>query len=135
MSQKKGKENIDLFESWIASTSNQDFKNMAYRGGLNKRVMEKTLPFSRSVLTQNTPVRKRYEQLLEELREKGVLAKKTEQHKAEENQPKMYDAEKNARAWDKNRLQKLEQEVIELKAKLKRYEEIADVITEMGIKF
>ena len=63
------------------------------------------------------------------------MPKKTEQRKAEENQPKMYDAEKSARAWDKNRLQKLEQEVIGLKAKLKRYEEIADVITEMGIKF
>ncbi len=135
MSQKKGAENPGLFETWIKSKTNQDFKDMAYRGSLNRTDMEQTLPFAKSVLTQNKTVKARLEKLEDDLRRNGVLGPKTKERKAEEAETKMYDAEKNARVWDKNRLQKLEQEVIDLKAKLKRYEELSEVIAEMGIEF
>ncbi|BBI76123.2 hypothetical protein HAALTHF_52920n [Vreelandella aquamarina] len=50
-----------------------------------------------------------------------------------ENKPKKYDVEAGQRSNDKRRLQELEAQCLELKAKLKRYEELSEVLTEMGI--
>lgn len=136
MSQDRGEENIQKFEAWIASQTNADFKNISYRGSLKRSAIAQGTGFAKSVLQQNPAVKKRLEQLEDELRRKGILPPKTEQRLTEEkeNKPKHYDASQNARRWDRNRLQKLEQENLELKTKLRRYEELSEVIAEMGIR-
>lgn len=137
MSQKKAAENIDLFENWIARQTNADFKNITRRGQLNRQEIAYQTGFAKSVLQQNPSVKARLERLEDDLREKGILPQKTEQRvqQEKENKPKKYDGEASRRSYDKRRLQELEAQNLELKAKLKRYEELSEVLTEMGIKF
>jgi len=136
MSQKKAAENIDLFESWIARQTNTDFKNIVRRGQLNRQEIAYGVGFSKSVLRQNPAVKSRLARLEDELRQKGTLPPKTEQliQEEKENKLKKYDAEASRRSFDKRRLQELEAQNLELKAKLKRYEELSEVLTEMGIE-
>lgn len=136
MSQKKAAENIDLFESWIARQTNADFKNLVRRGQLNRQEVASQVGFAKSVLRQNPAVKARLERLEDDLRRIGILPEKTEQRvqQEKENKPKKYDVEASQRSYDKRRLQELEAQNLELKAKLKRYEELSEVLTEMGIE-
>ena len=135
MSQKKAAENIDLFEGWIARQTNADFKNLVRRGQLNRQEVAQQVGFAKSVLRQNPAVKARLERLEDDLRPIGILPEKKEQRFKEEkeNKPKKYDVEAGQRSNDKRRLQELEAQCLELKAKLKRYEELSEVLTEMGI--
>jgi phage-related minor tail protein len=137
MSQKKAAENIDLFEGWIGRQTNADFKNLVRRGQLNRQEVANAVGFSKSVLRQNPAVKARLAQLEDDLRPIGILPEKTEQRvqQEKENKPKKYDGEASRRSYDKRRLQELEAQNLELKVKLKRYEELSEVLTEMGIEF
>lgn len=136
MSQKKAAENIDLFEGWIAGQTNADFKNLVRRGQLNRQEVAQQVGFSKSVLQQNPAVKVRLEKLENDLRSIGILPEKKVQRVQEEKEDKLkqYDVEASQRSYDKRRLQELEAQCLELKVKLKRYEELSEVLTEMGIE-
>ena len=80
------------------------------------------------------------ENLEQNLRDRGVLPELTETAQAQRSEPKRYDPSVNQRAMESRRLSVLEQENIELKArvatleaKLKRYGELSEVLTEFGV--
>ena len=94
----------------------------------------------KSALRQNPAIKTALENLEQSLRDRGVLPELTETAKAQRSEPKRYDPSVNQRAMETRRLSVLEQENIELKArvatleaKLKRYGELSEVLTEFGV--
>ena len=73
------------------------------------------------------------EQLEIDLRQRGVLPELTEEAKTAATEPKLYDRTVAKRARESKRVAELEQQVLELRARLKRFEELSEVLTEMGI--
>jgi uncharacterized protein YlxW (UPF0749 family) len=78
--------------------------------------------------------------LEELLRERGVLPQLTEKAKVQASQPKEYDNKAARRILDTKRTSQLEQENIELKARVKeleaqleRFGELSEVLSEMGM--
>lgn len=93
----------------------------------------------KSALSQNPELRKHLKSLEDSLREKGVLPPLTDKAKASDDKPKEYDTTAHRRQLDSRRVSTLEQENIELKAKvnelqrrLERYGELSDTLAEMG---
>ncbi|MCE0761206.1 hypothetical protein LWH94_18720 [Marinobacter sp. G11] len=126
-------ESVAAFIAWEQSMTNSGFKQMVYRGNLSRTEVAKGCGFAKSVLTQNPEVRKKLAALEKRLRETGVLPKETQVKIAVDSKPKKYDGKKNLRNQQQNRLRRLEQENLELKAKLRRFEELSEVVSEMGI--
>jgi hypothetical protein len=126
-------ESVELFVTWEKSMTNAGYKQIVYRGNLNRGDVAKGCGFAKSVLVQNPEVRNRLEKLEYYLRTTGILPKETEAKIESDSKPKEYDGQKNTRNQEQNRLRKLEQENLELKAKLRRLEELSEVISEMGI--
>lgn len=123
------------FMNWKESQTNDDFKQIVWRGQLKRKEIAKACGFAKSVLQSNKDIERELEILEDKLRKSGVLPRKTEARIAEErkNRPKPYESGKNERAMQRSRLQELEQENMELKAKLRRYEELSEVIMEIGV--
>lgn len=126
-------ESVAMFIAWEKSMTNSGFKQIVYRGNLSRTEIAKGCGFAKSVLTQNPEVRKRLAALEKRLRETGVLPEETEAKIEEDSKPKKYDGKANQRNQQQNRLRKLEQENLELKAKLRRFEELSEVVAEMGL--
>lgn len=126
-------ESVASFVAWEKSMTNSGFKQIVYRGNLSRTDVAKGCGFAKSVLTQNPEVRKMLEGLENRLRETGVLPKATEAKVEADSKPKKYDGQKNKLNQEQNRLRKLEQENLELKAKLRRFEELSEVLSEMGM--
>ncbi|MBE3897170.1 hypothetical protein HJ156_21010 [Vibrio parahaemolyticus] len=56
--QEIAKENIEKFESWRASLTDDDYREMEYRGNLKRSAIAKGCGFAKSVLQQNPAVKK-----------------------------------------------------------------------------
>jgi len=132
--QQKSEANFHAFEQWIAVQTDESFTQITHRGKLKREDIFKACGFSKSVLTQNPRIRERLEGLEDDLREKGVLPKLPETKALKTSKTPKYDSSTNSKIMESKRLAQLEQEVLELKAKLARYEELAEVIDEIGLK-
>jgi hypothetical protein len=137
--QQKGQQNLEAFQAWVATQSDDDFKQIVYRGQLSREEVSKAVGCGKSALNQNPSLRKELEQLEVNLRGKGVLPPLTDSAKNETPKPKQYDNSANSRLLDSKRLSALEAENIELKAKLKelegklgRFGELSETLYEMG---
>lgn len=137
--QQKAQQNLDAFRSWIATQSDSDFKQIIYRGQLNRGEIANALGCGKSALTQNPTLRKELSLLEDKLRIKGVLPELSSTARQEKNKPKQYDNTSARKALDSKRLSSLEAENIELKAKvkelearLKRFGELSETLSEMG---
>jgi len=126
-------ESVASFVVWEKSMTNSGFKQIVYRGQLSRTEVAKGCGFAKSVLTQNPGVRKMLADLENRLREIGVLPKATEAKIEADSKPKKYDSQINNRNQEQNRLRKLEQENLELKVKLRRLEELSEVLSDMGM--
>lgn len=126
-------ETLAKFIAWEKSMTNSGFKQIVFRGNLNRGEIAKGCGFAKSVLRSNPAIKDRLEKLENKLRKNGVLPDKTEAKIEADSQPKKYDGQKNKRNQDQNRLRRLEQENLELKAKLRRLEELSEVLSDMGI--
>ena len=126
-------ESVASFVVWEKSMTNSGFKQIVYRGQLSRTEVAKGCGFAKSVLTQNPGVRKMLADLENRLREIGVLPKATEAKIEADSKPKKYDSQINNRNQEQNRLRKLEQEILELKVKLRRLEELSEVLSDMGM--
>ncbi len=107
---------------------------------LNRGEVAKAIGIGKSALRQNPAIKTALENLEQNLRDRGVLPELTETAQAQRSEPKRYDPSVNQRAMESRRLSVLEQENIELKArvatleaKLKRYGELSEVLTEFGV--
>ncbi len=131
--QQKSFQNIESFISWMASTQDDYFKQIIYRGKLNRNEVSKGCGFSKSVLLQNPKVKELLNDLEDSLRKRGVLPDLSDVGQSKLINTKSYDKSYSKNIKDSKRVANLEQKVIELEAKLKRYQELAEVITDMGI--
>ena len=138
--QERARQNLSAFQSWVATQTDDDFKQILHRGQLNRGEVAKAIGIGKSALRQNPAIKTALENLEQSLRDRGVLPELTETAQAQRSEPKRYDPSVNQRAMESRRLSMLEQENIELKArvstleaKLKRYGELSEVLTEFGV--
>ena len=138
--QERARQNLEAFQSWVATQKDEDFKQIIFRGQLNRGEVAKAIGVGKSALRQNPAIKTALENLEQSLRDRGVLPELTETAQAQRSEPKRYDPSVNQRAMESRRLSVLEQENIELKArvatleaKLKRYGELSEVLTEFGV--
>jgi len=138
--QERARQNLSAFQSWVATQTDDDFKQIVFRGQLNRGEVAKAIGIGKSALRQNPAIKTALENLEQNLRDRGVLPELTDTAQAQRSEPKRYDPSVNQRAMESRRLSVLEQENIELKArvatleaKLKRYGELSEVLTEFGV--
>ncbi|MAC22965.1 VPA1267 family protein [Marinobacter sp.] len=138
--QEKARENLVAFQRWAATQTDNDFKQIVFRGQLNRGEVASAIGIGKSALRQNPAIKSALDNLETVLRERGVLPPLTETAQQQRSAPKPYDASVNKRAMESKRLSVLEQENIELKArvatleaKLKRYGELSEVLSEFGV--
>ena len=137
--QQKAQQNLDAFQSWVAPQQDDDFKQITFRGLLNRGEVAKAVGCGKSALKQNPALRDSLMKLEINLREKGVLPPLTDTAKKEVDNPKQYDNTANRNALNSKRLSSLEAENVELKAqvkelkgKLERFGELSETLSEMG---
>lgn len=138
--QQKALTNLNAFEIWAASQNDEDMKQIVHRGQLNRGEIAKAIGIGKSALHQNPAIKESLERLEQELRDRGVLPPLTESSQAHQCGPKRYDSGANCRAAESKRLSTLEQENVELKARiakleaqLKHYGELSEVLSEFGV--
>ncbi|EHY1014418.1 hypothetical protein K6P01_000499 [Vibrio parahaemolyticus] len=131
-------ENLAKFEAWKATKSDCDYKNIVFRGKLNRGELSKQTGIGKSAFRQNPALADSLEQLEMYLRDIGILPKEakspsyypsfskqdtsTQMRDTNINKVRVLEAENN----------KLRAQVLELKAKLSRYSELEEVISSMG---
>ncbi|MCU8068914.1 VPA1267 family protein [Shewanella baltica] len=137
--QQKAQQNLEAFEVWRATQSDDNFKQIIFRGQLNRGEIAKAIGCGNSALNQNPALKTALGNLEGELRKRGVLPQLTEKAKEEANKPKQYDQTTNRKQMDSKRVSSLEAENIELKAKVKeleskleRFGELSETLSEMG---
>ncbi|MCG9629968.1 MULTISPECIES: VPA1267 family protein [Vibrio] len=137
---QKAQENLEAFEVWKATQTDDDFKQIVFRGQLNRIEVAKGIGCGKSALNQNPALKKALKALEGELRDRGVLPPLTETAKKNEGKPKTYDNTANRKLLDSKRVSSLEAENIELKAKvnelekrLERFGELSETLSEMGL--
>jgi hypothetical protein len=137
--QQKAQQNLNDFQTWVATQSDDDFKQIALRGQLNRGEVAKAIGCGKSALSQNPMLRENLKTLEDNLREKGILPPLNDVAKKADKKPKQYDNTANRKVLNSNRLSSLEAENIELKAKvrelevkLERFGELSDTLSEMG---
>ena len=137
--QQKAQQNLDAFEAWAATQSDEDFKQIINQGKLHRGEIAKAIGCSRSALTQNPKLKRAVERVENELRDRGISPPLTQEALQSVNKPKKYDNTASRRALDSKRLSSLEAENIELKGKvtelenkLKRFGELNETLAELG---
>ncbi len=138
--QQKAQQNLEAFEVWKATQTDDDFKQIVFRGQLNRIEVAKGIGCGKSALNQNPTLKKALKALEDELRSKGVLPPLTDAAKKNEGKPQAYDNTANRKLLDSKRVSSLEAENIELKAKVKelekrleRFGELSETLSEMGL--
>ncbi|QFT37392.1 MULTISPECIES: VPA1267 family protein [unclassified Vibrio] len=138
--QQKAQQNLEAFEVWKATQTDDDFKQIVFRGQLNRIEVAKGIGCEKSALNQNPALKKALKALEDELRGKGVLPPLTDAAKKNEDKPQAYDNTANRKLNDSKRVSSLEAENIELKAKVKelekrleRFGELSETLSEMGL--
>ncbi|EKT4488446.1 VPA1267 family protein [Shewanella algae] len=138
--QQKAQQNLEAFEVWKATQTDDDFKQIVFRGQLNRIEVAKGIGCGKSALNQNPALKKALKALEDELRGKGVLPPLTDTAKKSEGKPQAYDNTANRQLLDSKRVSSLEAENIELKARVKelekrleRFGELSETLSEMGL--
>lgn len=137
--QEKAQLNLETFGVWQATQTDDDFKQIIFRGQLNRGEIAKALGCGKSALNQNPGLRQALKELEDTLREKGILPPLTEATTLNTCKPTQYDNTANRILLDSKRLSVLEAENIELKARVKelektleRFGELSETLSEMG---
>ncbi len=138
--QQLSQQNVDAFRVWVATQSDDDYRQIIFRGRLNRKEIAKAIGCGKSALNQNPTLKKCLDNLEDELRQRKVLPELSEPSTDKPISPKKYDSNTNSNIFNSKRLSTLESENIELKARinelereLERFGELSDIIYEMGI--
>ncbi|CAI4161375.1 conserved hypothetical protein [Alteromonas macleodii] len=115
---QKAKQSLDAFQAWVATQSNDDFKQMIHRGKLKRQELANATGCGKSALVQNSALREAIANLENTLRDKGVLPPVANQasNKSAEPREKAYDNTAKQKSLDSHRVALLEKENLELKA-------------------
>ena len=137
--QQKAQQNLAAFLAWQSTQTDDNFKQITFKGQLNRMEIAKAVGCGKSALLQNPALRNALQSLEDSLREKGVLPPLTDAAPKAVAGPKHYDNTAHNRALESKRLSRLEAENIELKAKVKelenkltRFGELSETLSEMG---
>ena len=137
--QERAQQNVFAFDQWVATQTDDDFRQIVHRGQLNRGEVAKAIGCGKSALRQNPALRDRLEQLEIVLRDREVLPEESASTKAKSSEPKEYDSKKTENLLNASRLSSLEAELVELKtenkqlkARLARYEELSEAMTDWG---
>lgn len=137
--QQVAQDNVEAFEVWIASKTDDDYRAMESRGVISRKEIARECDFATSVLSQNPRVRSRLSNLETELRSRGVLPALALNDVAShqpirQREPGAYRALQEA-----ERLRRLEQEnaglraeIAELKRHLERYAVLQQALAQTG---
>lgn len=125
--------NVLLFEAWVASKTDDDFRAMVSRGVLSRTDMAKECGFAKSALDQNPRIKGALRDLENGLRLRGVLPPAVERDPETPSTLPVREPGRLRAAEDAERLRRLEQENAALKAEvaeLKRTVEKFSVLRE-----
>jgi hypothetical protein len=138
--QQIAKQTVDTFHAWVATQSDDDFKQIVRRGQLNRTEVAKALDCGTPALRQNPALKTALGELEDSLRKKGVLPQEQPLAALMKDEVKEYDKTANRKARDNNHLSELEVANMELNAenkelreKLERFKELSETIAEMGL--
>ena len=131
----KGARNVEAFRRWQAAKTDDDYRQMVHRGALSRTEIARECRFAKSALLQNPAIRAALKELEDCLRARGVLPPLDRDGVP---LPSREPGTRKAVQLDQ-RLKRLEQEnaalraeVGELKAALKRYALLEEVMAETG---
>jgi hypothetical protein len=130
-----GEKSVQAFIAWQATMTDDDYRQIVFRGSLNRSEIAKGCGIAKAALRQNPSVKSLLDKLEKDLRERGVLPELTELAKTAATKPKLYDRTSSERARQSRRVTELEQEVLELRARLRRYEELSEELAKSGKEF
>ena len=137
--QQIGQQNAYKFEEWVATKTDDDFKQMIHRGQLNRGTIATEADIGKSALRQNDTIRQALEELEKVLRERRVLPPLSQKAMEDSEKPREYDKTLNKKVIESNHTSTLEAENVELKAKireleikLERFGELSETLSEMG---
>lgn len=137
--QRRAEENVAAFHAWVATQSDDDFRQITHLGQLKRGEIAKGVGCGKSALRQNPALKDALEKLEAKLRVREVLPPLTDKAESNKGKPQEYDPGKSRSILESKRLSTLEAENIELKAKvaelegkLERYGELSETLSEMG---
>ncbi|WP_092950571.1 VPA1267 family protein [Paracidovorax konjaci] len=131
--QQRAEENVQTFLTWVASKTDDDFRELVSRGVLSRVEIAKECGFGKSALDQNGRIKTALRELEDELRVRAILPPLLE---ADPNKPSpalLRETSGFRAAKESERLRRLEQENAALKAEvaeLKRVVERYGVLSE-----
>lgn len=115
--QQIAEENVRLFQTWVASKTNDEFRDMVVRGSLSRSDIAKECGFAKSALAQNPRIKTALQELETSLRERGVLPALVAKQDGQE--PERASGSNSSGGFgraDHERLRRLEQENALLRA-------------------
>ncbi|KGJ86985.1 VPA1267 family protein [Colwellia psychrerythraea] len=137
--QQAAQQNLDKFRVWVATQSDEDFKQITRDGNLNRSQLAMEVGCGKSALTQNPNLKRELKALEDDLRKRNILPQLKDSDKKIDNKAKEYDSSDSPKRLNSKRLSLLEAENIELKSvikglknQLERYGELTKTISEMG---
>ncbi|MDR3067164.1 MAG: hypothetical protein LBV05_16885 [Comamonas sp.] len=137
--QQVAEENVRRFQTWMASKTDGDFRQMVSRGVLSRTEIAAECGFAKSALAQNPRIREALKHLEAQLRERGLLPSLAQDGEDEGQPIPLQRADSVRAARDAERLSRLEQENASLKAEntelkriLGRYAVLQEVLAETG---
>jgi len=137
--QQLSEQNVIAFNTWLASKTDDDFRQLANRGVLSRKEIAIECGFSKSVLDQNPRIKLALQAAEQELRERGILPALAERSQEQPLEPLMREKGKQNLILDAERMRRLEQENAslrsengELKRQLEQYTMIREALSLTG---
>lgn len=137
--QQLSEQNFVAFNTWLASKTDSDFRQLVNRGVLSRKEIAIECGFSTSALNQNPRIKAALKAAEHALRERGVLPAIAEKSPEQPAGSLMREVGKQKLGLDAERLRRLEQENAslraengELKRQLERYTVIREALSFTG---
>lgn len=137
--QQIAEENLQRFKTWMASKTDDDYRQMVSRGVLSRTEIAAECGFAKSALTQNPRIRDALKSLELQLRGREVLPPLAPLAQDEETPAVVKKVDSARTMLNAERLSRLEQENASLKAEnaelkrlLSRYAVLQEVLSETG---
>lgn len=137
--QQLSEQNVRTFAAWVASKTDDDFREMASRGVLSRKEIAIECGFAKSALDQNPRIKAALRELEDSLRSRGVLPTAVEKQTENEDKSLVREAGKLRGALDAERLRRLETdnaslraEVAELKRSLEKHAILSEALALTG---
>ncbi|NPT57392.1 VPA1267 family protein [Paraburkholderia elongata] len=132
-------QNFQIFQTWLASKTDMDFRQMVSRGVLSRKEMAKECGFAKSALDQNPRIKAALKAVEDGLRQRGILPALEKKLPIDGAAPPMREAGPQRATRDGERLKRLEQENAslraendELKRQLERYVVLQEALSLTG---